>query len=131
MIYRKQIFVIFVAIGVVFVLADGLLTPPGQRWHERLFAESRIVEGRAVIRPNDGSAAMREAARAQWNLAEWHFMRGEWDAAEREYRRLIDEFPYIELDHGFRTDEARYRLAEIQQLRRGERIIPREAGPRR
>ena len=128
--YSRQIFAIFVAIGAILVLADGLLTPPGQHWYERLFAKSRTVEEHAVIQGDD-PAAMRRAVQAQWNLAEWHFMRGEWDEAEREYRRLIAEFPYTDLDYGFRTDDARYRLDEVARLRRGEKIIPREAGPGR
>jgi hypothetical protein len=130
-IYRRQLFIIFIAVGVVIVLADGLLTPPGQSWYERIFAESRTVENRRVVFDERDSATVRRAAQSQWNLAEWHFMRGEWNEAEREYKRLIAEFPYTDLDYGFRTDDARYRLDEVARLRRGEKIVPREAGPRR
>ena len=131
MAFRRQLIFLAVAILSLLVLADALLIPPGQHWFDQVKEESRSVAPRSSIAPGDDYAAIRRAAQAQWDLAEWHFVRGEWDDAEREYRRLMSDFPYIELDYGYRTDDARYRLDEVARLRRGEKVVPREAGPRR
>ena len=131
MTFRRQLVFLAVAMATTLVLAEALLTPPGQHWYDQVRTESRVVDNHAVVAPGDDTVAIRRAAQAQWDLAEWHFVRGEWDDAEREYRRLMSEFPYLELDYGYRTDDARYRLDEVARLRRGEKIVPREAGPRR
>lgn len=107
-----------------------------ENWYERQYIESRKVEDQALVgedplpRTNEPILnkgknqselkAVQTAARAQWNLAEWHFGRGEWDQAEKEYQRYIDEFPYVELDYGYRTDDARNRMREIAKIREAE-----------
>lgn len=128
---RPQFLFLGVAMVTILALADAYLTPPGEHWYEIARKESRTVDHGAVVKGGDDPAAVRSAAQAQWDLAEWHFGRGEWDDAEREYRRLMSEFPYVELDYGYRTDDARYRLDEVARLRRGEKVRPFEAGPPR
>lgn len=100
-------------------MLDAVLMPPGEDWYSVMVRDSRGVENRELVAGADRpDLTMRRAAIQQWNLAEYHYARGEYDQATREYQRLIDEFPYVELDYGFRTDDARKRLREITDLRR-------------
>lgn len=115
---RKQIFVLLVLGGALLLIFEAASLPPEDRPLAIMEREAYAVRGGEL----DEAAAregitMRRAARQQWNLAEYYFQRGEWDNAEREYQRLIREFPYTDLDYGFRTDDARKRLEQIRILR--------------
>jgi hypothetical protein len=123
---RRPVIFLGICIVSLLILFEGLATAPEERWQEVTRRESRAIEdGRPVPKPDVAPAAVdatdrekiRSAAQAQWNLAEWHYMRGEYDDAKREYERLIDEFPYIELDYGYRTDDARKRLRSIARMK--------------
>ena len=67
---------------------------------------------------------IRKSAQAQWDLAEWYFARGDWDSAEQEYQRYKANFPYVQLDYGYRTDDASNRIREIGEIRAKARDAP-------
>ncbi|PIU46942.1 MAG: hypothetical protein COS94_08735 [Candidatus Hydrogenedentes bacterium CG07_land_8_20_14_0_80_42_17] len=114
--FRKEFIILGLIAVAVVVIADGLLTPPGEHWFERMRNESLLVKDKTAVNSQNNSDEMiRRAAQAQWNLAEWYYSRGEWENAAKEYQRLIDEFPYIELDYGYRTDDARKRLLDVKK----------------
>jgi hypothetical protein len=123
---QRPVIFLGICIAAILILFEGLVTPPEEQWREVNLRESRAIEdGRPVVNPNEAptdpdeseKAKIRRAAQAQWNLAEWHYMRGEYDEAKREYERLMDEFPYVELDYGYRTDDARKRLRSIARMK--------------
>ncbi len=111
--FRKQFIIVGLALFALVVIADGLLTRPEESWFRSTWDQSRAVDPSAPTGAVDMDE-IRRAARAQWDLAEWHYNRGEWKDAEREYLRLIELFPYIELDYGYRTDDARKRLLDVR-----------------
>ncbi len=102
------------------------MLPEEETWSVTLERESRRVKDKEVVDLQPGlsdqekKAELRKAARAQWDLAEWHYARGDYDTAEKEYLRYINEFPYMDLDYGYRTDDARNRLNEIRAFRARE-----------
>lgn len=115
---RKHILVLLILGGTFLVILEAISVPPEERPMAVMEREARAVRGGEL---NDAAArdglTVRQAAMQQWNLAEYHFQRGEWEDAEREYQRLIREFPYTDLDYGYRADDARKRLEQIRVLR--------------
>lgn len=106
----KPIFFLLAAAVVLFAVFRAVARPPEERYDEILRRTA-----------SDPSAAPRDAMHSRWQLGEQHLRAGDLDAAEKEYRSIIDDYPYTEIEYGFRTDDARQRLREIQALRRGER----------
>lgn len=99
------------AVLLVF-LFQALATPPSGRY-------DAVLERQAeALKEKDPRASMR----ALWYRAEQLYRAGRWEEAEAAYRRIIDEYPYTEIDYGFRTDDARQRIREIEARKRGERI---------
>lgn len=115
---RKHILVLLVLGGTLLLFLEAVSVPPEDRPRAIMEREARAVRGGELsdAAARDG-VTVRQAAIQQWNLAEYHFHRGEWADAEREYQRLIREFPYTDLDYGYRTDDARKRLEQIRILR--------------
>lgn len=114
---RRQILYLLLGAASLFVILEAVMMPPEMRPPEMMRTESRaVVDEQLVAGSQRPDLSVRRAAQQQWNLAEYHFQRGEWDAARREYRRLIDQFPYTELDYGYRSDDARKRLEQIRIL---------------
>lgn len=120
---RRPLFYILVTTFALGVLFEAMIVPKEETWPERLQQESRRVEDRrlrstpAGMSEEEQKAEIRKAAQAQWNLAEWYYARGDYDTAQQEYERYIQQFPYVELDYGYRTDDARKRILDIQEAR--------------
>ncbi len=95
---------------MLLVVFHSISRPPGERY-------GAVLERQA----DDPSVSRRDSMYARWQMAERYFRQGDYDAAQKEYQRIIDEYPYTQIEYGFRTDDARQRIREIQALRRGER----------
>lgn len=120
---RKPVFVIGIIVFAFLVIAEAMMRPPEEKWYSRQYEAARSYEGGKLKgepvtaeRYSPEMEEIRKSARAQWDLAEWHFARGEYERAAKEYQRLIDEYPYIDLDWGYRSDDARNRLREIREI---------------
>lgn len=108
---RKPILLLLGAAILLLFIFQALSVPPDQRPESAL---ERVAERKKENDP-------RDSMYARWQLGERYFRQGNYDQAEKEYQRIIDDYPYTEIEYGFRTDDARQRLREIQALRRGER----------
>lgn len=133
---RRPVIYLLIAAGSLFVLFEAMSSP--EQWSDKQYRDSRLVEDKAIVdnkysadqtgaraiykgKTKEELETFRKAARAQWDLAEWHYNRGEWADARREYQRIMDDFPYVELDYGYRTDDARKRIVEIDRYIAEER----------
>ncbi len=108
---RKPILILLGAAILLLFIFQALSNPPDR--HPEAVLE-RVAEENREKDP-------RGSMYARWQLGERYFRQGNYDLAEKEYQQIIDEYPYTEIEYGFRTDDARQRLREIQSLRRGER----------
>lgn len=116
--YSRPLFVLGLALVALVIVMNAMLTPPEERWFSRTQEAARSYPDK-VRTTGEGPdmEAVRRAAEAQWELGEYYLRRGEYDSAAMEYQRLIDQFPYTELDYGYRSDDARKRLREIAERR--------------
>lgn len=127
---RKHILFFLGAAAVMGIFLEALMRTPEQNWAAIMMRESRAVENKEVMpRHEQSTEEMRRAAEQQWNLAEHYYLNGDWDRAEAEYLRLKSQFPYTELDYGYRTDDASKRLREIAVMRRGDSAAAAEIAP--
>lgn len=127
--YRRPIFILGLMIVSLLVIFSGLLVPPQQRWPNVLKRTAQPPPKRITHRPPppgqkldpEEKKALEEAADAQYRLAEYYYQKGDLERAREEYVKLIDNFPYLELDYGFRRDEAWARLKEINKMLAAEK----------
>lgn len=108
---------LFVAMAALLVIMEGMQTGPGSYHDERLYHDARGADDIDMQTGRYDKASLRRKAEATWHLAEFHYGRGEFDTAAREYQRLIDMSVYMEgrPAYSYRTDEAYERLRDIAQ----------------